>query len=419
MMKNEKSWPAVVGYLLVLTYLPGPRHLVLAADNNNNNNNNDPSSLVPMVCSNWWNDTTCPWRLDGECDRDLSPLCATGDCWDCDPLQAYFYDCPTCLAAQGYWCPGDAICRGHPVDDSYLADQQQGEEETTRMLILTSCPNASDWKQSSCNVPIHDDNVYTDPLYDSMKWMYDMINVESVWRLGITGAGVHVRINDEDGVDATHFEFVSRFNVDQSCTNYLPPDMDKNHGTACASILGAESQNDHCAVGIAPGVTLSACTIPHPLINNEGALAFVHMLDAVDISSNSWGPYPCYPLQQRRQLQEETIPCRFEYDHDISPCRICVQDDAYDDHNIDNNNNSKSMNLTDKSCRQSIIYHCTNFYESDSIACAEYLDLFVDCQYHALTPTEHQLFVRAITEGRNGKGVIFSEYSTELNCRQV
>jgi Subtilase family len=369
------------GFLLVMTWACS---FILAVDYYNDE---------PIACSNWWNDTTCPWRLDGECDRWLSPLCETGDCWDCDPLQAHFYDCPTCIAAQGWWCPGDAACRGQPVDEAYMA--QHGANETK----LSSCPAASDWKQS-CDA-IHQDNVFTDPLYDAMKWMYDMIHVESVWRQGITGAGVHVRINDEDGVDANHFEFASRFDVDLSCTSYLPPAADMDHGTSCASLIGAEPQNDHCAVGIAPGVTLSACTVPHPLVNNEGAQAFVHMLEAVDISSNSWGPSPCQ-VQQHRRLEEEQQKrqCLFEYDHDIAPCRVCGQDD---------NTSNSSMNLTDKFCRQSIMYHCTNFYEQDPIACAEYLDLFVDCQYHALSPTEHQLFVRAITEGRNGKGVIFSE----------
>lgn len=101
-----------------------------------------------------------------------------------------------------------------------------------------------------------------------------MLNVESVWRSGITGAGVHVRINDDGGkhhsfpmtkltsillrrsfspfmvwtVDASHPEFAN-FDIENSCDMYLPEiSIADYHGTACASIIGAVGNNGECAV---------------------------------------------------------------------------------------------------------------------------------------------------------------------------
>ena len=41
------------------------------------------------------------------------------------------------------------------------------------------------------------DNFFSDPLYTSNEWVFDMINVEPVWERGIFGNGVRVRINDQ------------------------------------------------------------------------------------------------------------------------------------------------------------------------------------------------------------------------------
>lgn len=48
-----------------------------------------------------------------------------------------------------------------------------------------------------------EDNFFDDPLYDGQRWVYDMINIVSVWERGYFGNGVRVRVND-DGVESTH-----------------------------------------------------------------------------------------------------------------------------------------------------------------------------------------------------------------------
>ena len=130
-----------------------------------------------------------------------------------------------------------------------------------------------------------------------------MINVEPVWKEGIFGKGVRVRIND-DGVDSNHDEFGDRFDVGASCTKYdaLFYDEDQGvydytqHGTTVASILGASGNNKQCAVGVAPEVTISSCQI-----FDDDALTFsdvddfldsdwlIEKLDQFDISQNSVG----------------------------------------------------------------------------------------------------------------------------------
>ena len=69
------------------------------------------------------------------------------------------------------------------------------------------------------------------------------------------------------------------------------------------------------------------------------------------------------------------------------------------------------MDLSDEVCKDSIVSHCSRFYEKDSTACIEYLDLFVDCEYHAIELSTQEAFHEAITRGRDGKGVVFGMFN--------
>jgi furin len=92
-------------------------------------------------------------------------------------------------------------------------------------------------------------------------------------------------------VDGDHPEFSNRFDKENSCPNYLKA-VEENHGTNVASLLAAEADNGICSVGIAPGVTLSACSMMFGEQNfeeKEGAV-MLYNIEVVDVSSNSWGP---------------------------------------------------------------------------------------------------------------------------------
>ena len=204
-----------------------------------------------------------------------------------DPLAAaagecasHNFDCGACVEAGCFWCPGEALC----------FDSIQEQDFFDTIDKISSCPMAEDWKVT-CEA-VHDDNVYTDPLYDSWKEIFKLVGVEEVWKMGYTGKGVHVRIND-DGVDANHPEFQGRFDVENSCEVYLPDtdnDPEASHGTACASIIAAAGDNNVCAVGIAPDVTISACAQPVDASDESDAAMLSTKMTNVHISSNSWGP---------------------------------------------------------------------------------------------------------------------------------
>jgi Subtilase family len=327
-------------------------------------NTTDSDSDLDDLISNWqcdYTEDTCnlAWQLDQQCDAPfVYGNCLDMDCWDCDPCRAFDFDCSGCVGAGGnsdscHWCPGDARCRSVALGQDFWSLHSQW---------VTACPAASDWKQS-CDA-IHEDNVFTDPLYDAMKWMYDMIHVESVWRQGITGAGVHVRINDV-GLDATHAEFRDKFDLAQSCPGFVSdPTSGGFHGTGVASVLAASADNDECAVGIAPGITLSACTFRSDFIEVELVDLLASQLEGVDISHNSWGPTVCFNLEQvRRRLQNnDNDLCIFDPTHPSSPCNVCASEEDGD---------------LDQACAQAIHSYCSDYFENDQYACTEFLDLFI------------------------------------------
>jgi len=323
------------------------------------------------------NDLTCNYKFDKECDVAF-PQCANGDCFDCDPGQAFNFDCAGCVEAGYYWCPGDAVCQSESRGSQFWSFGPG---------LQPACPASSDWKTTCDADP---DNVFTDPLYDAMKWQFEMINIEEVWQQGITGAGIHVRVND-DGVDSTHPEFAATFDVDGSCTSYLPVSNEDAHGTACASIIGGNKNNNECSVGLAPDVTISACITPVSV--SAAAEMMVENLDVVDVMSNSWGPLPCEDKAGQRQLQE--IPCPFLSDHPETPCR-------------ENACGATLDQLLSEDCKKAIISFCRMYYELDVDACGEYLDLYVSCEFHSLSALNNAAFSRIVTRGRGGKGVVIT-----------
>ncbi|CAB9496274.1 Furin-like protease 1, isoform 1 [Seminavis robusta] len=329
------------------------------------------------------------FQIDGRCFAYSD----CPDCWDCDPCRNFDLDCNGCVnAAEGegcYWCPGDAVCRSVPLGPEFW-NLHVGHE-------ISSCPTAQDWQQT-CDAALDSDNAFSDPLYDAMKWSYEMINVEPLWQQGITGAGVHVRINDV-GFDYQHPEFANNFDPANSCASYNS-DPTGIHGTGVASILAAGGDNDECAVGIAPDVALSMCAFRQDIIEPELVELMMTQLEEVDISNNSWGPTACFNLndvRRKRHLQEtdNTQECIFDDTHPASPCSFCTS-------------------LTDASqpdvsiaCTQAIEEYCTDQYENDPVACSEWLDIYVSCEYHALSEQAHQAFVQGVIEGRQGKGIIY------------
>lgn len=116
----------------------------------------------------------CQFRFDSIC-RDARFYCPSGtDCFDCDPCQDYsFTSCQNCTANGCVWCGMDAICVGAEI---------LIQLEPPPSFITFTC-TAEDFK-NTCDS--NSSNVFPDPLYDAQSWIYDQINVEEVWRAGIS-----------------------------------------------------------------------------------------------------------------------------------------------------------------------------------------------------------------------------------------
>lgn len=94
---------------------------------------------------------------------------------------AFSYDCSACVKAGCSYCPGDGICMSVALDESFW---ELYPEKTT------SCPTAKDW-MDTCE-SVREENSFEDPLYDTMSWSYEMINVEEVWDRNFDERNIHV-----------------------------------------------------------------------------------------------------------------------------------------------------------------------------------------------------------------------------------
>jgi hypothetical protein len=228
------------------------------------------------------------------------------------PCMAFDHDCFGCIENEDcFWCPGDALCSSSTtfVDTVNIFEREH------------SCKTPEDYTTETCTDP---GNFFSDPLYSSQEWVFEMIKVREVWEKGYTGKGIRVRVNDE-GIESTHPEFEGRIDVDASCTKEVEPvpntyETGFSHGTAVASILGAAAGNGVCGVGIAPNVTMSSCYFNS---NHEFAELFIYKLEMFDISQNSWGRDTCTDLDESsRRLQGTDCPFKYDQSH-VFPCLFC------------------------------------------------------------------------------------------------
>ena len=225
----------------------------------------------------------------------------------------------------------------------------------------------------------------------------------------IAGAGIGIRIND-DGVDATHPEISSKFIVESSCSKYLPVLLDSkhSHGTTCTSLAAGSGNNGVCSVGIAPNASISGCRIiltdlTDELASEESDASYLYTkMENMHVSSNSYGVPSCQPdttsLFSGKRANRRLQQCPFTAP-DIAGTSPCA---ATECSNVDWFNPSPST-----SCEDVIRSHCLSFFESDVLACTSFLDLFVSCRFNSLTLEEQFALSKGVTEGRDGKGIVY------------
>ena len=214
-----------------------------------------------------------------------------------------------------------------------------------------------------------------------------------------------IRVND-DGVDATLPDFSSKFDVASSCPIYLPLNITKDgHGTTCAAIA-VGSPNDSCSVGIAPDAKLSGCRVlgDDSYSSENGEQFYAPSGGSMDVSSNSYGIDACTEIAADRRAGRATrhlqaSACPFSATATDSPClatSMCATA-------IWNSPSSLSV-----ACKQEITDYCSSDFENDVSGCIDFLDLFVEsCEYNTLHEDDQAGITKGITEGRNGKGIIY------------
>ena len=215
---------------------------------------------------------------------------------------------------------------------------------------------------------------------------------------------------------------MGNFDASLSCPVYEAGPIDPgdraggNHGTTCAALAAAgANRGGGCSVGVAHGATISACRILDfdTEDDDDPFWSFLelekHIYDPdgpnVDVCSNSWGRDACFRKRQERHRRRLQGICPFnpEVSPDglyESPCSTSGCQGA-----------DWSGGTTDlpEACEYYISAYCAAYSEEEVNGCTEYLDRYVDCSYRStLTEILEETFARGVTEGRDGKGIIYT-----------
>jgi subtilisin-like proprotein convertase family protein len=149
-------------------------------------------------------------------------------------------------------------------------------------------------------------------------------------------------------------------------------------------------------VGIAPNAKLSSCRVIADDVLQladeviDSSYLYLYM-ENMHVSSNSYGVDGCTGIsRQRRRLQG----CPFE-PGDICGLPSCTSVDW------------SNAELTADCISEIQVYCDSQKFENDVRACTTFLDLYVKCTYNSLSEEEEKAFEKGITEGRDGKGIIY------------
>ena len=162
-----------------------------------------------------------------------------------------------------------------------------------------------------------------EPNFIDQEWIFRTINLYGAWKMGFTGAGVQIRINDNNwewnhtewyqtrwdnftfwdkSEDARLIEKNKNAETNYSCGDKFnkltyPPrriwqegDSEKglfNRGAAVTSVLGASGQNKYCGTGVAPLTKLSFCNFNHTT-TNASVLMYNALNEQLGASRNSY-----------------------------------------------------------------------------------------------------------------------------------
>uniref|UniRef100_T1IUB0 P/Homo B domain-containing protein n=1 Tax=Strigamia maritima TaxID=126957 RepID=T1IUB0_STRMM len=154
---------------------------------------------------------------------------------------------------------------------------------------------------------------FNDPFYKDQWYLHNEgqtgappgndLNVVPVWKAGFTGKGVTLCVLD-DGLQHTNpdlhgnYEASVSYNLvdfESTQSDWKDPMPDgrpeNNHGTYCAGVIAAVSNNNFCGIGVAFCAKVGGIRVlDGPVTDMQEALALSLGLGKVDIYSASWGP---------------------------------------------------------------------------------------------------------------------------------
>ena len=144
-----------------------------------------------------------------------------------------------------------------------------------------------------------------DPRYRAQFFLEDM-NMEDAWAIAVGSSDVVISVID-NGCDLTHPDLVAKLLpghdvlTDDEDPSFAPNNAGNEHGTACAGLIAASTNNDLDVAGVCPNCQLrctrmlGANSEPVPL--DADVRAFNHAFeDDVDVVSNSWGFVDAIPV---------------------------------------------------------------------------------------------------------------------------
>lgn len=135
-----------------------------------------------------------------------------------------------------------------------------------------------------------------DPLYGG-QWFYERLDMESAWELSTGSPDVNIVVVD-NGCDLTHPDLVDHLDPGRDVLDedddpsFEPGVLSNEHGTACAGLVAASTDNGVGVAGACPECRLRCVRLlgedDAPLSGDVAAFEFALEVEA-EIVSNSWG----------------------------------------------------------------------------------------------------------------------------------
>ena len=196
------------------------------------------------------------------------------------------------------------------IRDHFLFEHNRIQKRSTEIshqhhVTLNEDPEVN-WFQQQVEVKRVKRSFYSvpvDPLFGK-QWFLNHgaadgsdMNVEPVWKMGITGKGIVVSILD-DGIQHNHPDLVLNYDplastdINGNDDDPMPRDNgDNKHGTRCAGEVAAQAYNDICGVGVAFNASIGGVRMLDGMVNDvvEAKALSLHP-EHIDVYSASWGP---------------------------------------------------------------------------------------------------------------------------------